>query len=113
MRFAIVEKSGVVLEVRSTAPSKEVLSVFLSPAGVGTAMNYCRLLERAIEFSSWDSEANENGLRLNAVFTLRYLVHLAGRKVECYFSIAAMTSWSSVLRFYGIHPNHKDVVPGI
>jgi hypothetical protein len=46
------KKRGIELEVRSGASSDAELERLLRPNRVGTASNYCRLIERSLEYSN-------------------------------------------------------------
>ena len=61
-RAPAFDRSGAVLEVRSTAPGDSELASLLEPARARIAMNYCVPLVRLIESSSSDPESRDNGL---------------------------------------------------
>ncbi len=87
-----LEKRGIKLEVRSWASSDAELERLLRPNRVGTASNYCRLIERLFEYSDSHPNSRDCNLIFNSSFIKGWLEHLIDHKVGRYTPSSSLTS---------------------
>ena len=103
-----LELRGVTLPVRASYPVDAELLAALRPERPGTALNYCRLLERLLDFADADPRCRGQPLVLDAVLTKNWLGDLIGHNVGRHTptkALVALRYFSALFEF----PNLGDV----